>query len=322
MLRITIHDSQSPRRLELAGKLAGEWVAEMEKAFKADGVGKQTEVDLTAVTGVDEAGRRLLRAMTQAGATLITKGLAMTALVDEMRSLAPAEAPRLEEAEETVHEGNDNDAKSSEDIQREAADLHTLAFLLTGRPDVSIDIAADAVVSEDGTNSFFGDWMRDWRRRLVIAKALTAVRDELSASARRTKRARLDASVAAQPDWSTRPDVTKADLERALLAIDLFPRAALLLLVFEGLRVADATSLLDVDAGLLKKAQVIGLQQLTANLTPTKAGAVSSSTQHKMRCPTARRRAGKTQLGLRPLAGLRPFSRGIASLSTEPLITY
>jgi hypothetical protein len=94
MLRITIHDNGKLRRLELAGKLAGEWVAETEKAFKTEGAGKQTEVDLTAVTGVDEAGRRLLRTMIQAGATLIAKGLAMTALVDEMRSPTAAEVPR------------------------------------------------------------------------------------------------------------------------------------------------------------------------------------------------------------------------------------
>src|SRR5580704_8201493 len=174
MLRITIHDSQGLRRLELAGKLAGEWVAETENAFKAAGVGKHAEVDLTAVTGVDET----------------------------------------EEAEELRHKGNDNDKteagimKDSQDIEREAADLHSLAYLLTGRPDVSIDIAADAVVSEEGTDSFFAGWMRDWRRRLVIGKALTAVRDELNVSARRTKRARLDGSTSRR-DWSTRPDVTK-----------------------------------------------------------------------------------------------------------------
>jgi ABC-type transporter Mla MlaB component len=85
MLRITIHDKGDRRRLELAGKLAGEWVAETEKAWQAAGAGKETEVDLTAVTRVDQAGCRLLGSMIQAGATLIAKGLAMTALVDEMR---------------------------------------------------------------------------------------------------------------------------------------------------------------------------------------------------------------------------------------------
>jgi hypothetical protein len=93
MLRITIHDNGKLRRLDLAGRLAGEWVAETEKAFKAEGASKETEVDLTAVTGVDEAGCRLLRAMIQAGATLIAKGVAMTAMVDEMKCPAAADKP-------------------------------------------------------------------------------------------------------------------------------------------------------------------------------------------------------------------------------------
>src|ERR1700733_2295968 len=156
MLRITIHENDKPRRLELAGKLAGEWVAEVKKALKPEGDGEQTEVDLTAVTGGDEAGCRLLRDLIQSGATLTTRGVAMTALVDEMRCPAPAEAPRIEEKA----------AKDPQDLKRGAADLHSLAFLLTGRPELSIDIAADAVTSEEGTNSFFAEWMRDWGRRL------------------------------------------------------------------------------------------------------------------------------------------------------------
>jgi DNA-directed RNA polymerase specialized sigma24 family protein len=166
----------------------------------------------------------------------------------------------------------------------EAADLYSLAFLLIGRRDVSIDIAADAAVSDDYPNSFFTDWMRDWHRRLVIGKALTAIRDELADSALRTKRARVDAAASWQRDWSTRPVVTKAELERALLAIDVFPRAALLLLVFEGMRIADAATLLDADPALVKKAQVIGLHELTASLAPTKPRPVSGLPQSRQQC--------------------------------------
>jgi len=51
-----------------------------------------------------------------------------------------------------------------------------------------------------------------------------------------------------------------------MLPIDLFPRAAFLLLVFEGIRMADAAILLAADPALIRKAQTIGLQELTANL--------------------------------------------------------
>ena len=62
----------------------------------------------------------------------------------------------------------------------------------------------------------------------------------------------------------------------ALLAIDLFPRATLLLLVFEGMQIADAATLLDTEPDLLKKAEAIGLRELTANIAATKATAVSA----------------------------------------------
>src|ERR1700733_9777629 len=143
-------------------------------------------------------------------------------------------------------------AKNTADIQKAAVDLYWLAFLLTGRSDIGIDIAADAAASWDYANPFFEDWMRDWQRRLVIAKALGAIRDELADSARRTQIGK-GGSWGTPRNWSLGPDTTKADLERALLAIDLFPRAALLLLVFEGIRMADAVTLLDADPQLIRK---------------------------------------------------------------------
>jgi DNA-directed RNA polymerase specialized sigma24 family protein len=165
-------------------------------------------------------------------------------------------------------------AKNAEQLKKDAADLYWLAFLLTGRRDVSIDIAADAAVSDDLPSSFFADWMRDWRRRLVIGQALNAVRGELADSVRRTRRARVDSAATSQRDWLTGSGLTKADLERALLAIDIFPRAVLLLLVFEGMRIADAAALLEADPALVEKAQVIGLHELTASLAPTTAASL------------------------------------------------
>jgi len=47
------------------------------------------EVDVRQVTGVDEAGRKLLLAMHQAGARLIAEGVAMTALIEEITGEQP-----------------------------------------------------------------------------------------------------------------------------------------------------------------------------------------------------------------------------------------
>ena len=84
--------------------------------------------------------------------------------------------------------------KNAEDIRTDATDLYWLAFLLTERHDLSIDIAADTAVSGDYASPFFADWMRGWQRRLVIGRALTAIHDELADSARRTQFARVTSS--------------------------------------------------------------------------------------------------------------------------------
>src|SRR6202050_948885 len=114
--------------------------------------------------------------------------------------------------------------------------------------------------------------MRGWQRQLVMGRALTTIHDELADSARRTQLTRGNGSAAPPRNWSLSPDTTKAQLQQALLSIDLFPRAALLLLVFEGIRMADAAVLLDADPVLIRKAQAIGLRELTANLAGRKSG--------------------------------------------------
>jgi hypothetical protein len=161
-------------------------------------------------------------------------------------------------------------AKNTEDIKNSAADLYWLAFALTERQDLSIEIASDTAVSDDYASPFFADWMRGWQRRLVIGRALTSIHDELAESARRTQLARVNSSArgSAPPrNWSLSPGTSKTDVQQALLSIDLFPRAALLLLVFEGIRMADAAVLLDADPALIRKAQAIGLRELTAHLS-------------------------------------------------------
>ena len=184
--------------------------------------------------------------------------------------------------------------KNTEGIGRDAADLYWLAFLLTERQDISIDIAAETAVSADDASAFFADWMRGWQRRLVIGRALTASRDELDDSARRTRLAHgtvWPTGSTPPRNWALSPDTTKADLEKALLAIDPFPRAALLLLVFEGIRMADAATLLDADPALIRKAQAIGLRELTANLAGTNSR--ENQLRNKPGTETAKRDAPK-----------------------------
>src|SRR5260221_9797683 len=85
MLRITLHQDGRQSRLELAGRLSGPWVGETENTWRsASCSGKEIEVDMTEVTGVDSAGRDLLVAMHRAGARLIASGVWMRALIQEI----------------------------------------------------------------------------------------------------------------------------------------------------------------------------------------------------------------------------------------------
>jgi len=151
-------------------------------------------------------------------------------------------------------------------LDRHVADLHWLAFLLTSNREQSLDLAAEAVSASATANPYFKDWMSAWSRRVVIAKALTAVRDELAASARRTENARISQPTLPARDWTLRPDTTKSELEDALLAIDSFPRAALVLSIFEGVAIKDSAVLLDATPELVKKGRALALQALTSHL--------------------------------------------------------
>ena len=153
-----------------------------------------------------------------------------------------------------------------EQANQSAADLHWLAFLLTGDSGTGVDVVVETIASQDATNPYFSTWMLAWSRRVFIAKALAAIRQNLAASARRTELRRPDQSALPTRTWVLDQATTKLHLERALLAIDVFPRAAVLLSVFERVPLKDAAILLDADPALVRKAQMSGLRELTLNL--------------------------------------------------------
>ena len=164
------------------------------------------------------------------------------------------------------------------------ADLHWLAFLLTGRRDQSIDLAVETVTEFHTAQPFFTAWMEAWSRRVVIAKALTGIREELAASVRRTEFKRVHESGLPPRDWRIGQGTTKSELEAALLAIDYFPRAALVLSVFEDVPAPDCAVILDASPDLVKKALAIGLLELTRNLASAQGW--TSKTAHPFVLPT------------------------------------
>ena len=163
-----------------------------------------------------------------------------------------------------------------------------LAFLLTGNPGLSVDVTLEAVASQDDANPFFSAWMLAWSRRVFIAKALAGIRSELARSARRTASRRAEKAVLPPRNWTLDQDTTKVQLESALLAIDVFPRCALLLSVFERMSLEDAGILLNSERDLVRTAQMIGFLELTRNLArlrgwtsaATKPSVVTREMQH------------------------------------------
>jgi DNA-directed RNA polymerase specialized sigma24 family protein len=145
-----------------------------------------------------------------------------------------------------------------------------LAFWLTGDPAATIDAVAEALDGHDAADGFFETSMTVWARKLVIAKALGTLHSQMAASIHRTKM--RSAGVPPQrdslppPAWTASHEVTSAYLNSALLAIDLFPRCTLLLLLFEKLSLDDVATLLNADKELVKEAEGIALTELARNI--------------------------------------------------------
>lgn len=86
MLRITVEDESQTLRLE--GRLAGAWVAELERAWQKS-IGAEhraVTVDLEEVTFIDEAGKGLLNRMAEEGAELKAAAPLTRCICDEIRA--------------------------------------------------------------------------------------------------------------------------------------------------------------------------------------------------------------------------------------------
>jgi hypothetical protein len=87
MLKITIDNAVNAATLKLEGRLAGPWVGELERSWRAvkeDSQDKPVMVDLCEVTFVDAEGRKLLSWMYEQGARLRTFGCMAKGIVEEI----------------------------------------------------------------------------------------------------------------------------------------------------------------------------------------------------------------------------------------------
>jgi hypothetical protein len=159
-------------------------------------------------------------------------------------------------------------------LEKTSAGLYWMAYLLTGNEDRSVEAFSAALDASDQSPGF-EEFMSEWSRKLVIVKALGAIEPALQESIHRLA-VSPHMKERKMPPLSTivREDISKKDFEEAVVAIDSFPRCAMLLTIFEGLTIKAAAILLDADDALTAAAQRIGILQLTQNLTgPLRASA-------------------------------------------------
>jgi len=153
-----------------------------------------------------------------------------------------------------------------EDFEQKAPERYSLAFLLTGNTDRSVEAFSRALDFDEEENHVFGEFMSSWSRKLIIAEALGTIEAELRASKQRVART-ASAEIFGDPRGKRRPYIGREEFEEAVIAIDAFPRCAMLLTIFEGMSVEAASLLLHADESLTRAAQRIGILQLTRNLT-------------------------------------------------------
>lgn len=134
--------------------------------------------------------------------------------------------------------------------------LYWLAFILTGCQDISIRVTAEVVSSGSGN-----------LRRAVIIQSIAAQASQLRAACARYRRqARFDCELKLSTGLDAMPDFF--EVRDALLAIDLFPRHALLLTFFEGFSVRDAASYLGSNEQSIRDARSDGVLALSRNMMP------------------------------------------------------
>jgi hypothetical protein len=149
-------------------------------------------------------------------------------------------------------------------FEEKSSELFSLAFLLTGNADRGVEAFTRALDGEE-ENPGFGDFMTEWARKLIIVEALGTIRTELRASRQRVARS-ADDEILSEAKWTRRPYIGREEFEEAVIAIDAFPRCAMLLTIFEGMSIRAASVLLNESEMLTRKAQQIGIVQLTGNL--------------------------------------------------------
>lgn len=94
MLKITVQKDASPITLKLEGRIAGQWVDELERAWLAEADrNKSMKIDLSGVTFVDEEGKKLLGWFFEQGSILHATDCMNRSIVEEIQRKHRPPAP-------------------------------------------------------------------------------------------------------------------------------------------------------------------------------------------------------------------------------------
>ena len=93
MLRITTDDNTRVRTLRLEGRLEGPWAALLEKCWRktvaAAARRKAFRVDMSGVSFIDAAGRRVIAAMHKDGVEFTADDALTKAMIEEITAAGP-----------------------------------------------------------------------------------------------------------------------------------------------------------------------------------------------------------------------------------------
>jgi anti-anti-sigma regulatory factor len=87
MLKITVQNGAQPTTIKLEGKLSGPWVSELARAWEGVAGGRPEgalTVDLSEVTFIDSAGKKLLSSLVDSGAQLQASHLMTKYIVEQI----------------------------------------------------------------------------------------------------------------------------------------------------------------------------------------------------------------------------------------------
>jgi len=100
MLRITLDERPGMARIKIEGRLCGPYVEELNRTWRAlqpETGDKKISVDLCGMTGVDEAGKRLLAEMySKSRVDFITRSVLTEYFAEQARERGQAQTPQGE----------------------------------------------------------------------------------------------------------------------------------------------------------------------------------------------------------------------------------